>query len=82
MSLLREAEEQARMQSGPDRAVAAFAEKIEQPDSCDKDARASVDTWYACVTDMRVAGRTEAAQQELEALRAEFPKFREPPGDR
>ena len=84
MSLLREAEEQARMRTEPARSVAsvaAFAEKKEQPDDCDSDARASAQTWYQCVKDLRDAGQTEPAKRELEALLAEFPDFREPAGD-
>lgn len=81
MSLLREAEEQARMQSGPARAVAAVVEAKELLDSCDKDARASSESWYECVTLLRDAGRLESAEQELEALLVEFPDFREPPGE-
>jgi hypothetical protein len=30
---------------------------------------------------LRDAGQTDLAQQELEALQAEFPDFREPVGD-
>ena len=61
--------------------VAVFAEKKEQPDDCDSDARASAQTWYQCVKDLRDAGQTEPAKRELEALLAEFPDFREPAGD-
>lgn len=85
MSLLREAEEQARMRTEPARSVAsvaAFAEKKEQADDCDSDARASAENWYQCVKDLRDAGQTGPAKRELDALLAEFPDFREPAGDR
>lgn len=82
MSLLREAEEQARMQTGPARSAAAFAEKKEKSSDCDDDARAAPESWYECVKALRDAGNNAAAQQELESLLAEFPEFREPILDR
>jgi hypothetical protein len=58
--------------------VAAIAEKKEQSEGCDEDARASANTWYQCIKTLRDAGQMEPAQQELEALLADFPDFREP----
>jgi hypothetical protein len=81
-NLLREAEEQARSRAEPARALALDAEKKEQAEGCDEEVRASADTWYQCVKDLRSAGRAEPARQELEALLAEFPDFREPSEDR
>ena len=78
MSQLREAEEQARAQAGPARAAAAFVVQNEQPHRCDTEARESADTWYECIRNLSDAGQLESAQQELEALLAEFPDFREP----
>jgi hypothetical protein len=78
MSTLREEEEQARTRSEPARAFAAIAEKKEQSEGCDEDARAAADTWYQCVKTLRDTGQMEPAQQELDALLAEFPDFREP----
>jgi hypothetical protein len=78
MSTLREAEEQARTQSEPAGAFAAIAEKKEDSEGCDEDARAAADTWYQCVKTLRDTGQMEPAQQELEALLAEFADFREP----
>jgi len=78
MSMLREAEEQVRGRSEPARSVAAFEGKKEQFTRCVEDARVSADTWYDCVKVLREAGQMEPAQQELEALQAEFPDFREP----
>jgi hypothetical protein len=78
MSMLREAEELARTRSEPARAFAAIAEKKEQSEGCDEDARVAADTWYQCVKTLRDTGQMEPAQQELEALLAEFPDFREP----
>jgi len=75
------AEEQDRMLPEPARTFAAIAEEKEQDNSCDADARASSETWFECVSALRDAGQTESAEQELEALLAEFPDFREPPGN-
>jgi len=80
-SLLREAEEQARMRSEAGRAVDSYVETKEQSEGCGKDASASAQTWYECVRALRDSGQTDLAQRELEALLAEFPDFREPPGD-
>ena len=80
-NLLREAEEQDRMRSEPARALGALVESKEQADGCSEDARASAEAWYECVQELRDAGQTDLAEQELEALQAEFPDFREPPGD-
>jgi hypothetical protein len=79
--LLGEAEEQDRMRSEPARALGALVESKEQADGCGEDARASAEAWYECVQMLRDAGQTDLAQQELEALQAEFPDFREPVGD-
>lgn len=78
MSLLDEAEDQARMQFGPAPSAVAAAEKKEQPAHCDDDARKAPESWYECVRALRDAGNIIAAQQELESLLAEFPEFREP----
>jgi len=78
MSMLREAEEQARARSEPARAFAAVAEKKEQSEGCDEDARASADSWFECIKVLRDAGQLEPAQQELAALLDDFPDFREP----
>lgn len=88
MRLLREAEEQARARSGPARAVAvdsdiaAFAEKKEQVEYCDSDARLSAQTWYACIEDLRESGQADNADLELEALRLRFPDFEDPDANR
>ena len=57
--------------------AAAFAEKKEDVEHCDEDARMAVDTWYACILELRDSELAEAAEQELEALLMEFPTFRE-----
>lgn len=78
MSMLREAEEQARARSGPAQAVATLIESKEQAHSCDAEARASAANWYECVRNLRDTGQMEPAKRELDALLAEFPDFREP----
>ena len=88
MSLLREAEEQARSRSGPEPTAAAAADalsfhaaarldKKEQVRDCDPDMRSSAETWYACIEDLRAEGRTAAADRELLLLVTEFPDFEE-----
>ena len=84
MNLLREAEEQARARSGSERAddavagIAAFAEKKEQVEHCDSEARMAAESWYACIVELRDSGFGDAAGQEFETLLIEFPNFEEP----
>jgi len=90
MNLLREAEEQARVRSGSERpesavaastvaaGAAAYAEKKEYVERCDSAARATVETWYACILELRDRELAEAADQELESLLMKFPGFEEP----
>lgn len=88
MSLVHEAEERARLQSGSSEPapaaaeIAAFAEKKEQALSCDADARSTAETWYACIEELRRSDLAEPARLELELLLAEFPEFQEPDPDR
>lgn len=87
MPMVRQAEEQARMQAGEarsatvlaDQPVAGFAAAKREAMACDADDRASATTWFACVEALREAGLEEMASQELDALREAFPEFR-PPG--
>ena len=82
LGLVREAEEQDRMRSEPARAFSALVETKELTDRCSQEDRSSAETWFECVKAMQDAGRAEAAEQEFEALRAEFPDFRAPSEDR
>lgn len=88
MSMLREAEEQARSRSGSEPAAAvavealsldaaATPEKKEQVRHCDPETRASAETWYACIEDLRAQGQSDAADSELLLLLTEFPGFEE-----
>ena len=61
--MLREAEDQVLESS-------AFA-----PASCDAEARASAETWYACIIELRAQGLDAEAEAELEALVQAFPDF-------
>ena len=61
--MLREAEDQVLESS-------AFA-----PASCDTEARASAETWYACIIDLRAQGLDAEAETELAALVQAFPDF-------
>ena len=84
MSLLREAEQRARLQSGesqPAASAAEFSALIEtkkQVDGCDADARSAADTWFACIAALRESGLPDVAAEELEALRTKYPDFEEP----
>jgi hypothetical protein len=60
-----------------DTAVMRFADPV----SCDAAARASATSWYECIEALREKGLDEAADAELEALRAAFPDFRAPAAD-
>ena len=88
MSLMRDAEEQARAQAGqtqPAAATAGFsalAEKKEQVPGCDEDARETALSWYACIEELRQAGLADLAAQELESLRGVFPDFEVPAANR
>ena len=88
MSMLREAEEQARSRAGSDPATAAAVEalsfgaattleKKEQVRYCDPDLRSSAETWYTCIEDLRAQGLADAADSELELLLTDFPNFEE-----
>ena len=84
--IVRQAEEQARMQAGEARAAAVLADRpdaaftAEQPETtaCGADDRASAETWFACIEALRETGREDLASQELDALREAFPDFRPP----
>jgi hypothetical protein len=56
----------------------ASAELKEQMQHCDDAVRAAAESWFECIDDLRENGLAEAAGQELEALIAAFPEFREP----
>ena len=88
MSMLREAEEQARSRSGSEPAAAAAVEalsfdaattleKKEQVRHCDPDMRSSAEDWYTCIEDLRAQGLSSAADSELLLLLTEFPGFEE-----
>ena len=82
MGLLQEAEEQMRMRASEAQPAALRAEKKERAQHCDTTARATAESWHACIEDLRDAGLADAARQELDALLIEFPDFREPDLDR
>ena len=59
--------------------AAAFrTETPEQDHACAGEARASADTWYDCILDLREQGLDDDAAAELEDLLRAFPDFREP----
>ena len=88
MSLLQEAEQRARLQSGESQPAARAAEfsalvdNKEQVDGCDANARSAAETWFACIEALRASGLSDLAAAELESLRAEYPDFQEPTPNR
>lgn len=87
MTMLRDADEQARARSGSEQAstaanltfdAAMTLEKKEKIDHCDTDVRSSAETWHACVVELRDQGLSDAADEELQSLLAEFPGFEVP----
>ena len=79
-SLLRDAGQRARLQVMPARleAAASSAETSDREHACDREARASADTWYDCILALREQGLDDDAAAEFEALMQAFPDFREP----
>lgn len=79
-SLLRAAEEQARDQaeSAQTDAMVSSTATDDRDHACDASARATADSWYACILALREEGRNEDAADELETLLQVFPDFREP----
>ncbi|MDJ0710257.1 MAG: hypothetical protein QNJ14_07710 [Woeseiaceae bacterium] len=79
MQILEEVEVQARQHTG-DSGIAPFAVvATETADGhCDETARASGETWYECIEELRKADETEMADAELAALLLAFPDFEVP----
>lgn len=73
---LREAEELMREAPARARLSSSYAEKKEAASHCDAEARTSAESWYECILALREDGRSDAAAEELKALRAEYPDFR------
>ena len=51
------------------------ARELEDGRFCDDRSRATAADWYACVTELRDAGRSNAANRELTELLQKFPDF-------
>lgn len=87
MTLLRDAENMARVQAGANQApvaVSRAAEKIEleSDDACPKKSRESAESWFACIEQLRADGRADRAASEYEKFRRKFPDFVDFTGDR
>ncbi len=82
LQMLEEAEEQARHRAGEVASFAAVSVDVTATSPCDEIARASADSWYECIEELRDAGESEAADNELEALQLAFPDFEEPETDK
>ena len=80
-ALLRRAEKQARSQADTAQtdAIVSYDASADADHACDNDARATAESWYQCIRDLRQQGLEEDAAAELEALLRTFPDFREPP---
>ena len=81
-SALPETEGTLRLPASEARPAASSAEKKEQAEHCDAAVRATAESWFSCVEDLREDGLADAARQELDALLIEFPDFREPDQNR
>lgn len=77
-TLLHEAEDPLHQDANRATRAEASAELKEQMQHCDDAVRAAAESWFECIDDLRENGLAEAAGQELEALIAAFPEFREP----
>jgi hypothetical protein len=75
-SLFRQAEQQAR---GQTESALSYAASKDRDHACDDRARATAESWYRCIRDLREQGLVGDAAAELEALLGVFPDFREPP---
>ena len=80
MSLLRDAEKQARARAGEalPAAASALAPRKEKYRYCDEETRESAASWYECIAELRAQGLADAASAELGALQEAFPDFRQP----
>jgi hypothetical protein len=80
MSLLRDAEKQARARAGEalPAAAPALAPRKEKYRYCDEETRESAASWYECIAELRAQGLADAASAELGALQEAFPDFRQP----
>jgi hypothetical protein len=86
MTLIQEAEEQARSRGDSEQVPASAMEarsfnaampleKKEQAEECDEEARSSAETWYTCIEGLRHKGLADAADRELESFQLQFPEF-------
>lgn len=80
MRILEEAEAQARQHAGEPAVAAAAA--VAADAHCDETARATAESWYACIEELRDAGQVEFAGSELDALLLAFPDFEVPGPDK
>jgi hypothetical protein len=81
MSVLREAENMARVQAGPDQApTLAHTEvgetkQLESGGACPEKVRESAESWFDCIAQLRESGRHGDAEDELREFRKIFPDF-------
>jgi hypothetical protein len=86
--MFRQAEDMARIQQGPNEALAApqptslraVSAKASRPAAaaCDEEARAAPESWLVCIVALEEAGMNEAARRERSLLKESFPDFDTP----
>ena len=87
MTLLRDAENMARIQAGANQApvaarTAAEKKEFESDDACPEKSRVSAESWFACIEQLRADGLADRAASEYKKFRRKFPDFVEFTGDR
>jgi len=75
MEILREAEDMARAQAGPDQAPVSDL-------ACPLKVRQSAESWWACIETLRDDGQERLADSEYEAFQQVFPGFVGPHTDK
>ena len=99
MTVLRDAENMARVQAGANQApvavrkaadtvrakeesVVAEKKELESDDACPEKSRASAESWFACIEQLRADGLVDHAASEYEKFRSKFPDFVDSTPDR
>ncbi len=84
--MFKHAEDMARMQQGPNEALAgsqpaalqAITVTGQRIPACDDEARATPESWLDCIRELEEVGMDEAASQERTLLTEAFPDFEAP----
>ena len=80
--ILRDAENQVLLRSGPNLQQEAFAlasavekKESDEPGACDNESRETAESWYACIKALRESGFTDDADSEHDEFILKFPDF-------